>query len=141
MADTIVMPLDARLAALEAKRLNYLNTLTLRLFKNDYTPTVDSVVGDFTVADFPGYAGITLNDFGASYGNTAKNAESDTGVHTFTCTGAPSGGVQHIYGWYTVDGAGDVGPAARFAAPVPIDLTGAGQSISIQILYEDGGLA
>lgn len=139
MADIIVMPGVARVVSLEAKIAGFLDGLSLRLYKNNYTPVIGSVLGSFTVADFPGYANQTANDWGAVALNPSDNAESDTGVHTFTCTGAPAGGSQDIYGWYTTDGV-NLGPCARFAAPVPITLTGAGQSISIQILFEDGAL-
>src|SRR5262249_6769063 len=124
-SDFIVMCEDARLACMEVKVPDYLNTLTIRLFKNNYTPVVTSVLGDFTQATFPGYAADTLNDFGAPYINADSEAQSDTGVHTFTCTGVPSGGSQSIYGWYTEDTGGALGPAVRFTDG-PIVLTGAG---------------
>lgn len=140
MSDSIVMATDARLAALTTKRTNYLLTLTLRLYKNNHVPVVTDVLANYTIADFPGYGSQSLNDFGAVFLNADNEAESDTGVHTFVCTGVPAGGSQDIYGWYTVDGAGKLGPAARFTAAVPITLTGSGQSISVQIFFEDGGL-
>lgn len=142
MADTIIMPIDARKAALETKRTGYLNTLTLRLYQNNYTPVVGSVLADFTEANFKGYTGQSLTDFGGVYENASHNAESDSGVHTFTYISASSGSSSNdIYGWYTVDAFGRVGPAARFSAPVPITLNGDGLSLSIQILFEDGALA
>src|SRR6185437_5811890 len=135
------MPTEAREDALTVKVDNYLNGLELRLFKNNITPDQDTVLADFTEADFPGYSSQGPLDFGAVFLNGSDNAESDTSVHTFTCTGVPGGGSQDIYGWYTEFPTGRAGPCARFSAPVPITLTGAGQSLSVQILFEDGGLA
>jgi hypothetical protein len=39
-----------------------LDGLTVGLFINDATPTPQSVIGDFELADFPGYAAVALDD-------------------------------------------------------------------------------
>ena len=139
MADTIVMCTGAREDALDAKLSGYLDSLTLHLYSNNHTPAIGDTTANFTECNFPGYANSALSDFGAVYLNGSNNAETDSGVHTFTCNGTPSGGNQTVYGWFTTFGS-DLGPAAAFAAPTPITLTGANQSISIQVLFEDGAL-
>ena len=53
-----------------------------------------------------------------------------------------TGGViaNDVYGWYTEDTDGKVGPCARFD-PGPIRIDAAGKAVSVHIFFEDGGLA
>lgn len=139
MADTIKMPLSARSDALTTKAANYLDSLTLHLYQCATLSGHPNVsVSNFTECNFPGYANSSIT-FGNVAINGSNNAESDSNVVTFTCNGTPSGGNQAVYGWYTTFN-GTLGPYASFAAPTPITLTGANQSISIQVLFEDGDL-
>jgi hypothetical protein len=39
-----------------SQKVTYLNTLKVRLFKNNYTPTQASLLADFTASDVVGYA-------------------------------------------------------------------------------------
>src|SRR6266699_4745360 len=131
------MPKDARQQAMIVKVPGYLRHLTLRLFKNNITPAAGSVFTDFTEADFPGYAAQSLNDFSDPFINSDLESESDSAVHTFLCTGTPSGGSQTIFGWFTDFPTGVLGPCARFVPPPvtpEVVLTGVGQSVSVQIL-------
>lgn len=78
--------------------------MSLRLFKNNFTPVAGSVLADFTIADFTGYASITLT--GSQSGGTWSVPVISGGVAvsiygtsaTFTITA----GTQTIYGWYLV---------------------------------------
>jgi hypothetical protein len=82
-----------------------LEAWSLRLFKNDYTPVVGSVLADFTQADFTGYSAKTLtrSQTGSTWGaaSIASNiAQSEYATdQSFTYTGATS---QSVYGWYIV---------------------------------------
>lgn len=136
MADTIFMPMEGLIKALTVKRDNLLNACTLRLYKNDYTPVSGSTLASFTQANFTGYADQAVTDFGVVYDNGANEAETDTGVHTFSCTGTAVS--NDIYGWVLFDAANKVIAAARFSAPVPITMNGPGLSISVQVLFEEG---
>lgn len=81
------------------------NTYTLRLFKNNYTPTVSSVAGDFTECDFSGYAAQGTTGWGAAFaasGNT--RGESDDTVHLFQHDGGAT--ANDVYGFYLTNGAG-----------------------------------
>jgi hypothetical protein len=81
--------------------------LTLHLFKNDYTPHRESVIGDFTEADFDGYAPVAL-DWGQwtgpnSVGGVAVSLYG-SGFQTFT----PATGTQDIYGYYVTDAEDEI---------------------------------
>jgi hypothetical protein len=72
--------------------------LTLKLYKNDYTPIAASVAGSFTIADFTGYVSKTLN-------RASWAAPSTVSAHASTSyaeqTWSPTSG-QTIYGYYVV---------------------------------------
>lgn len=76
---------------------------SLRLFQNNFTPANASVLADFTVADFTGYANITLT--GGSW--TTTPGDPSTASYTQqTFTRSATGAVQTIYGYYIVNTAG-----------------------------------
>lgn len=61
MAGVLVNGGETRMLSLLVNKAGTnLANLTLRLFKNDFTPTETSVVGDLTEATFTGYAAISL---------------------------------------------------------------------------------
>lgn len=90
---------------------------SVRLFQNNITPDADSVLGDFTIATFTGYASVPVDrsDFGGTF-ISAHVAYSDSAVvPTYTCTG---GSAQTVYGWYMVATISNVVVAAqRFDSP------------------------
>jgi hypothetical protein len=103
----------------------------LHLFKNDFTPGFDSVVGDFTEATFPGYA--EIDDVSGPLSGT----DAETGLLTVTWADGSSwlaGTIvadETIYGWYITNTAGSSCLAAgRFDTPVLINSTGDILSIS-----------
>jgi hypothetical protein len=102
----------------------YLNTLTLRLFQNDYTPVDGSVIGNFTEATFDGYASQSLSDFAAAYLNASNKAEVDASLYIFLMTGAVTPNT--IYGYYVTIGGTQVVYAERNPAGGQA-MTGAGQ--------------
>lgn len=88
--------------------------LTLKLYKNDVTPSQSSVAGDFTVADFTGYVNKTLTSGSWVAPATVSNkAVSSYASQTFSCTGGSS---QVVYGYYIVGASsGTLILAERFA--------------------------
>lgn len=84
----------------------YLNTLTLRLFQNNYTPVDGSVIGSFTEATFDGYAAIALTTFAAAYQNVSAKAETDAALAVFLMTGSTTPNT--IYGYYVTIGSSQV---------------------------------
>lgn len=75
--------------------------LLLKLFKNDVTPGESTVVGDFTEADFSGYAAKTLTNssWAAATTDGGGSSSSSYAEQTFTPTADPA---QDIYGYYIV---------------------------------------
>lgn len=87
--------------------------LSLRLFKNDYTPVEGSTAGSFTVADFTGYSNATLT--GASWNvTTGDPSYADYAQQTFTSSAGSQN--QPIYGYYIVGAtSGTIYWAERFS--------------------------
>jgi len=109
--------------------------LVLRLFKNDKTPADADVVGDYTEANFTGYAAPTLT--GASWtvtpGDpaTAAYAEQD-----FTSSADQS--AQTVYGYYlTRATGGELVWAERFPTSQVIQNNGDRISITPRITAAD----
>jgi hypothetical protein len=104
---------------------NYLKATTplanceLRLFKNNYTPVHGSVIGDFTEADFNGYAAITQSWTVAVMGS---NRAVVTGNSNLWTKGAGGTGNPTIYGYYlTVAGGTPLIGGRRFASPIDMN--------------------
>lgn len=73
--------------------------LTLKLYKNDYTPVEGSVAGSFTEADFTGYGSKALA--GASWTvTTGDPTYAGYGEQTFTSTAGSQN--QPVYGYFIV---------------------------------------
>lgn len=99
---------------------NRYEVVHIRLFKNDLTPTPDTVVADLTEADFDGYADFGPVVWGAVFTNPDGYAEIVGGVAQFTDTGAVTPNT--IYGYYATDAAGTgLFWAERFEDPITMD--------------------
>jgi hypothetical protein len=86
----------------------------LHLYKNDTAPTIDSVLGDFTEANFPGYSPKPIGaDFAFPTTNGDGNAESKSNVYAWTPSNANDN--QEVHGWYLTFQSDSV-PALLFAA-------------------------
>lgn len=79
---------------------------TIHVFKNDYTPTEASVLGDFTEANFASYAYITSSGWSAPALNAGNKAETVATLATWTM-GTP-GTTNTIYGVFVKSAAGDL---------------------------------
>lgn len=83
---------------------NYANdgNYVLKLFKNNYTPTTVSTLGDFTEADFTNYVSVTLSQtmWGTASTNGNDKAESSYSQQSWTCGSTGN----TVYGYY-VEGA------------------------------------
>ena len=103
-------------------------TYEVRLYQNNFTPLVGSVLGDFTVATFSGYAA-QAPTFGAAAIDGNGNAKADASALSFTHNGG--GTANSIYGWYMVDtGTGVVCQAERFAA-APLSFAVSGDDVTV----------
>lgn len=90
----------------------------LKLFKNDVTPDVDSVLGDLDEADFDGYTTSGISWAPAFVNGDGKGQLTGSAV-VFLATGG--GTPNDIYGAYVVNNAEDtLLYAERFPAPISI---------------------
>jgi hypothetical protein len=87
---------------------------TLKLYKNDYTPTNTDTSASYTVANFDGYADqpLTRAGWNAATTNGSGEAESTYSIEqSWTC----NSGTQTIYGYYVLGAtSGKVLWAERF---------------------------
>jgi len=113
-------------------KLSTLNGGSMRLFKNNLTPTGANVLSDFVEADFTGYptgTGVPLTGvFGTPYLNGSNQGETDGSLVTFTQTG--TGTTCDVYGYYVLDGSGNLLFSERNAA-APIAMNAAGLSYTV----------
>lgn len=76
-------------------------SFSIKLFKNDYTPDDDTVIGDFDESDFGGYSEFLTarSDFlDPDIAGHVAFTDRD-GAPEYSCT---SGSAQDAYGWYMV---------------------------------------
>lgn len=93
------------------------------LFTNAITPTENTVIADFDVATFPGYAQVTV----AAWGNPGFDVDGvpylTSGVVSFEASGASA---ELMYGFFTSHGIAPTLPdlMGKFAEPIPIVVSG-----------------
>lgn len=103
--------------------------LVVRLFQNAAVPTETMAIGDFTQADFGGYAGLDVALGACPEGLNPQtddsqirliSADGDYVWETTNTSNLP----QTIYGFYVTDAGGSILYAAeRFAFPVELTMT------------------
>lgn len=100
----VVMPNAGKVEAFRRFLYAGPENLSLRLFKNDYTPVVASVTGDFTVADFTGYASQTLtaSQSGTTWAVPSITDDIASSIYGSAAIVWTAGSDQTIYGWYLV---------------------------------------
>lgn len=109
------------------------------LYTNNFTPTVDSVLSDFTEADYTGYTagGIAITPFGTAAWASQGAAVAYGSLATFNPTNPTTVG-NIIYGYFIFSGGTPqtlVG-AERFASPIPMQ--SAADQINIVVPYGIG---
>lgn len=103
------------------------NTFVLHLFKSNTTPVAATVIGDFTEADFAGYAAATLDLSATITTNGGGAAQLVAAAATFTRSS--TGTSQNVYGWYITQ-AGNLICAHRFS-DAPVVLTNSGDALTV----------
>ena len=95
---SLIVPNSGKIQLLDALLAS--EDMTLKLYKNNVTPTAYSVIGDFTECDFSGYSEKTLTagDWGAAsiLGTEASSTYND--VQEWTCGATPN----DVYGYFVV---------------------------------------
>jgi len=122
------------LEALEAMRTGtvLLDGLGIALFVNNFIPTSDAVLADFTEASFPGYAPLSLSTPNPAFLNGQGRGEVDADLATFTATGVSA---QNAFGYFLYTAGLVVVAAERFAAPQP--MMAAGSSLDVGVKFTD----
>jgi hypothetical protein len=82
------------------KEEELLNTLQLRVFTNDYVPTVSSDFSDFVEGNWPGYGPVLLKQWGTPVVVSPGLVGATEVVHTFEWDG--TGPAPLAYGYYVV---------------------------------------
>jgi hypothetical protein len=100
-----------------------------KLFQNDFTPTPSSLIGDFTVCTFGGYADAT-GAFLTPGLDPSGNAVAAKPC-AFTGDGTSSG---VAYGIYVVGSTGDLVAAARFDN-APYNFVNLGDQLVLTLLF------
>jgi len=119
----LIVPFTSSLEFLDSIVAGILENAELCLFQNNYVPVHTSALGNFTEADFDGYARITLTTWPAAALDANNKASSALGFQTFTKTGAVTANT--IYGVFVLDGFGNLIYAERFAtAPFTLSVPG-----------------
>lgn len=102
MIEGAVITNDGALEDLESFRA-ILNAGSVALWDNNFNPTKDSVLADFTEASFVGYSRFAPPGFAAPFINGDGKAETDSAVLLWTFTGGT--GTAVVYGWLIIDQA------------------------------------
>jgi len=123
----VIMPYEGRENYL-TNVFTMIGTFVLRLFKNNITPDVDTVLADFTEADFSGYTDVLLT-MGAIVRDGDDNARSTGLLAQFLHSGG--GTANDIYGWYLLGSGGAVCLFAERFSDAPRVMDGLGDEINI----------
>jgi len=126
----LIWPRQGTLVVMDELASGFFGTLAIALFRNDFIPTTNSVLADFTEANFVGYAPQTLSTPNPAFLNGGQAAEVDADLVTFTQTAGPA---QVVYGYFIYDPALVVVAAQRF--PAPVNMTGAGASLDVGVKF------
>lgn len=122
--DPYVMPKSWELLALAAIKTALLDGSIVKLFKNDFTPSLDTVVGDMTEADYTGYLAVTLTTWQAPFLDVQGRGEIRA-PHAFFAPAAPYTVQNTIYGYWIIDSTADLLLASRFVnGPIPMGEAG-----------------
>ena len=132
-----IMPDEGELWLLEEiQTAAILNGQNLRLFKNNITPSSISVIGDFTEADYSGYAGVTTVSFASATEVSNKAQITDAAARGFTHNGG--GTANTVYGYYYESGSGKLILAEAFSSPVT--MASFGDNVSVQLTVKLNGV-
>lgn len=110
------------------------NANHVHLTQQDFTPSLDMVLGDFLAATFDGYAALSLGlgaqpiMYDAETGLLTIKLEDPAGGYVWATTGVTNL-PQTIYGAYVTDNA-DAVLLGAYKFPDPITLTISGQGLS-----------
>lgn len=107
-----------------------LDDAVIRCFVNDFDPSPESVLADFTEASFAGYAASAEIDWGEPYSDLLGNGIVEGCAAQFTAGSVTT--PETVYGYYvTKSGVGGaLVYSERFNTPVPITQSGDGFAVT-----------
>lgn len=106
------------------------------LFKNNFTPDIDTLIGDFVECDFSGYSLNTVA-FGTISRDGDDNASSTTETARFQHDGGATS--NSVYGWYMLDHfSGTLLRAERFS-DAPRAMVAIPDEIQVTVRTTQGG--
>lgn len=109
---------DSATATIMNLLLNAMTHFNIHLFTNNLTPTLDSVLGDFTEAAWTGYAAAAVSPGSFSVTTSGHLTTAIASPVSFSNT---SGSPVDAYGYFVTDDTGALVACARFdTAPVSI---------------------
>lgn len=111
-------------------------TAKVHLFKNDIVPNPSTAIGDFTEADFDGYAAVTVTSWDNTHIDPVNSLPyiSNLTQALFAQTGIVI--TNTVYGFYVEDGAGAALFAQRFDAPILMDAIGKQIELNMRIFFQ-----
>lgn len=115
----------------------WLNTLTINLYTNDFTPEILSVPTDFDVPTYDQYAPIKLANWAGVYWSEQGTARTQADPVVFRV--GPLGGLDTIYGYWVTDQFGHFVWGERNPAG-PLPMMRAGERYPINPRYDIGTL-
>jgi len=114
-----------------------LDTYTLHLFVNNYTPLVTSVTANFTEPSGSWYSPIALVSWGTAFVNGSNQGEIDEVIRQWTAGGTVVS--ESVYGYFVTDSGGLlVWAELNPAGPQPMSM--AGQTYSVLARLVEGDL-
>jgi len=119
---------EAIILTLAVNKLATTENLILKLFKNNITPGETNTESSYTVADFTGYANITLT--GASWVST-PGAPSQVTFAQQTFTSSADQAAQLVYGYYYVQASSGKAIGAERFSDGPYTIANNGDVIKV----------
>ncbi len=107
---------------------SFFEGMGIALFKNDFIPTLDSVLADFTECNFAGYAPQSISTPNPAIVNGNGRGEVEADPVIWLSSGGP---VQTAFGYFIYDLALGVHWCQRFNAPAPMGVAGAEAKVTV----------
>lgn len=127
----LVIVNSGRLAHANALRSWFNANTVLKLFINNYAPQRGDTAANYTEASFGGYTAVALSQWGAAALTADFHALLTEIARTFIVTGPPF--TQTVYGYFVVDGAGNLQWAEQ--APTPLAMNALNLAFSVVPQY------
>jgi hypothetical protein len=130
------------MATLAAQKSILGTTMSVHLYNNNYLPTNQSTIADFTETAFTGYSAVTVIGTAAVAWQSQGAAVMWTSPQAVFSTASPYTVMDTIYGYYIESGTSPnylIG-AERFSAPIAMGAAGNQIIVAAPISAADGGI-